>query len=326
MAASKRLNRLNVKPAMGVVQEKIPTAISQTFTKLEYLLQETGLGLRRGGWMNWAAISTVTVLLFLLGMGLQVSWQVDGLLRQVGSQLEISVYLRPEVAANNLSPLIQQFPQVSSIKVIPKDQAWTELLKELGSADIEGATQGLEGNPLVDELKVSVRHPSEVPQLAQQIAQLQGVDGVQYLDQALRHLAQLTQGLNQVGIAMVTLLTLTAIAVISTTIRLIVMARRQEIEVMQLVGATATWIYMPFLLQGIGFGLLGAGIAWSLITVIQQFVKRLLDEQSDLLKLLASSLQLSTTQLIVLPLILLGFGGLVGLAGSLLAVRRFTLR
>jgi cell division transport system permease protein len=67
----------------------------QFLTKLDYLLRETLLGLRRGGWMNWAAISTVTVLLFLFGMSLQASWKLEGLLSQFGSQVEVSVYLDP---------------------------------------------------------------------------------------------------------------------------------------------------------------------------------------------------------------------------------------
>jgi cell division transport system permease protein len=55
----------------------------QFITKLDYLLRETFLGLRRGGWMNWAAVSTVTVLLFLFGMGLQVSWKLEGTAKPV---------------------------------------------------------------------------------------------------------------------------------------------------------------------------------------------------------------------------------------------------
>ena len=70
-------------------------------TKLDYLLKETWLGLQRGSWMNWAAISTVTVLLFLFGMSLQTSWQLETLLNQFGSQLEVSVYLKPNVSVES---------------------------------------------------------------------------------------------------------------------------------------------------------------------------------------------------------------------------------
>ncbi len=292
------------------------------FTHLPYLLHETGLGLRRGGWMNWAAVCTVTVLLFLLGMGLQTSWQVNGLLQQVGSQLQISVYLRPEAAAAAVQPLVAQLPQISHIEVVDKDQAWRALLKDLGASEIAGANQGLESNPLVDELRIEATSPDQVPQLAQTLSQIKGVDQVEYLDKALQNLAQLNRGLNQIGLAVVGLLTATAIAVISTTIRLIVITRQRDIEVMQLVGATQNWIYLPFVLQGIGFGLAGAAIAWGLILITQTLLQHLLAQQSDLLQGLSAGFQLSLLQTIALPLSLVGLGAIVGLVGSILAVRR----
>jgi cell division transport system permease protein len=293
---------------------------------LPYLLHETSLGLRRGGWMNWAAISTVTVLLFLLGMGLQTSWQVNGLLQQVGSQLQISVYLRPDVSGVTVQPLVAQLPQVKQVELISKEQAWQSLLKDLGASEIAGANQGLAENPLVDELRVEAHRADQVGTLAQALSKIEGVAEVQYLDQALKNLAQLNQGLNQMGLALVGLLTVTAIAVISTTIRLIVMARQRDIEVMQLVGATTTWIYLPFIFQGIGFGLAGAAIAWGMILLIQQALRQLLSQQSFLLQGLGEGLHLTGWQTVLLPLTLVGLGILVGFLGSLLAVRRFAVR
>jgi cell division transport system permease protein len=272
--------------------------------------------------MNWAAVSTVTVLLFLLGIGLQTSWQVNGLLQQVGSQLQISVYLRPDASVATVQLLVAQLPQISHVEVVGKDQAWRSLLKDLGAAEIAGANQGLESNPLVDELRIEATSPDQVPQLAQALGQINGVDEVQYLDQALKNLAQLNRGLNQIGLAVVGLLTTTAIAVISTTIRLIVITRQRDIEVMQLVGATKNWIYLPFVFQGIGFGLAGAAIAWGLILVTQTLFKHLLAQQSYLLQGLTAGLQLSLLQTIALPVSLVGLGVLVGLVGSILAVRR----
>jgi len=152
---------------------------------------------------------------------------------------------------------------------------------------------------------------------------LQGVDGVQYVDEAVQRITQLHQGLNWVSFTIIIILTLTAIAVITTTIRLIVTARKDEIEIMQLVGATAAWIYLPFILQGITFGLLGAALAWCFISSTQQFLGNLLVGQPDFIKFLANGLKLSTLQLFLLPLVLLSFGGTVGLVGSLFAVRRF---
>jgi cell division transport system permease protein len=308
-----------------VVQSK-PFKMGRSFTQLQYLLQETWLGLQRGGWMNWAAVSTVTVLLFLFGTGLQLSWQVDQVLHQVGNQMEISVYLQPGVAAATIQPQVAQLPQVEQVTAVSKDQAWQDLLKELGASDLQGASQGLESNPLVDELKVRARSSDQVPALAQQIAQLQGVETTNYLDKALRSLGQLQQSLGQIGLALVVLLTVTTIAVISTTIRLIVLSRSQEIEIMQLVGATQSWIYGPFVMQGIGFGVVGAIAAWGSLLGSQQLLTRILGQQPDVLQLLNAGMQHSPWQTLIMPLCLLGLGSVVGVAGSFLAVRKLAWR
>ncbi|MDZ7965403.1 MAG: ABC transporter permease [Nostoc sp. DedSLP03] len=295
----------------------------KSFTKLDYLLKETFLGLLRGGWMNWAAVSTVTVLLFLFGLSLQTSWQVEKLLYQFGSQLEVSVYLEPDTQIESIEPLIAKMPEVATIKTITKEQAWTKLVKEMRISDIEGATQQLGENPLVDEMKVKARNSQVVPTLATQLAKLRGVETVQYVDEAVKRIAQLHRGLNWITLTITMILTLTAIAVTTTTIRLIVMARRQELEIMQLVGATSIWIYLPFILQGIAFGLVGGAIAWSFISVIQQFLGKLLVNQPEFIQVITNRVQLTPAEILLLPLILLSFGASVGLMGSLFAVQRF---
>jgi cell division transport system permease protein len=305
-----------------------PFRMGRSLTQLRYLCHETWLGLQRGGWMNWAAVSTVTVLLFLFGTGLQLSLQVDRVLNQVGNQMEISVYLRPGIAATTIQSQVAQLPQVEQVTVISKDQAWQDLLKELGASDLQGASQGLESNPLVDELQVRARNSDDVPALARQIAQIQGVETTNYLDEALRSLTLLQQSLGNIGLALVLLLIVTAVAVISTTIRLIVLSRSQEIEIMQLVGATNSWIYGPFIFQGVGFGIVGALVAWGSLLGSQQVLTQILGQQPDMLKLLGTggALQASPLQVLLLPLFLLSLGSIIGLAGSFLAVRKLAWR
>jgi cell division transport system permease protein len=298
----------------------------QFLTKLDYLLRETLLGLRRGGWMNWAAVSTVTVLLFLFGISLQASWKLEGLLNQFGTQVEVSVYLDPGARIEIVKPVVRKLPEVTEVKTITKEQAWTSLVKQLGISDIAGATEQLEGNPLVDELKVKARTSKDVPILAQKLTQVPGIEEVQYLDEALKRMQQLSQGFGWVSLTITTVLSLTAVAVITTTIRLIVMARRREIEIMQLVGATTAWIYLPFILQGIAFGVAGAVIAWALIATIQEFLANLLATGPDFIQFIVGGAQPNPLQLLLLPLLLLSLGTSIGLIGSLFAVRRFASR
>jgi cell division transport system permease protein len=306
------------------------SVISPTFkvtaTQIQYLAQETWRGLKRGGWMNWAAISTVTVLLFLFGISLQTSWQVNGMLQNMGSQLEVSAYLRPNQSGETLQRQLGQMPDIASVQLVPRADAWKRLVADLGTTDLQGATDALGQNPLVDQLKIRARSGSQVPKLAQMLASFPEIEQVAYLNEVMQNLVQLNQGLGWMGWGVIGLLTLTALAVINTTIRLIVVTRQQEIEVMQLVGATTIWIYLPFLLQGLTFGLLGGGMAIGFMAIARQFMAQLLVSQPAFLQSLAQNLQLTAIQGVLLPLTLLGFGSFVGLSGSFMAVRRFLIR
>ncbi|MGQ4646615.1 permease-like cell division protein FtsX [Lyngbya aestuarii] len=297
----------------------------QFLTKLDYLLRETFLGLQRGGWMNWAAVSTVTVLLFLFGISLQASWQLERLVNQFGSQLEVAVYLDPGAQLEMVMPAVKKLPQVSEVTVISKEEAWTSLVKELGISEIAAATEYLEDNPLVDELKVKARKSQDVPILAQKLQQVPGIDDVVYINEALQRLQDLNQGLGWVSVSITTVLSLTAVAVITTTMRLIAIARRREIEIMRLVGATTSWIYLPFILQGMTFGLIGAAIAWVLITSVGQFLSNLLANGPDFIQFINKEIQPNILQLFLLPLLLFSLGGVVGFIGSWLAVSRESL-
>jgi cell division transport system permease protein len=294
----------------------------RSLTKLDYLLRETWLGILRGGWMNWAAISTVTVLLFLMGSSLQASWQVERWVNQFGNQLEISVYLDTGVDALTLKPVVAAFPEVAAIATTSKEKAWESLLKDLGDAELQNAMKQLGGNPLVDELRIKATNAQSVTKLAEKLKKIDGVDGVQYAAEAIQQMGQLNRGLRWTGLGVTAFLSVSAIAVIMTTIRLIALARSDELEVMQLVGATRAWIYLPFLLQGIIFGAIGGWLAWLLIQLLQKTLLNLFTNQPELIK--ALTVQNDGRGLmpqLALPLILIGFGSLIGTIGSILAVR-----
>lgn len=294
------------------------------FTKIDYLLRETFLGLRRGGWMNWAAISTVAVLLFLFGASLQLSWQLENVLGQLGSQLEISVYLDENTVGESMQSRLLLVDGVASAKLIAKEDAWENLIKDLGATDLSQATQQLGGNPLVDEFKVRAVTSDRVPDVAKRIAGLQGINEVWYTNEVVERIGQLRQALSNSSVAIVAIFTVIAIAVITTTIRLIVLARRREIEVMQLVGATAVWIYFPFVLQGIFFGITGAATAYVMLMLSLNLLGDAIVNQPELIKSLTLGLTTDLRVQFLLPMVLGIFGSIIGVLGSLLAVRRFS--
>jgi cell division transport system permease protein len=293
----------------------------RSLTKLDYLLRETWLSFRRGGWMNWAAISTVTVLLFLMGSSLQASWQIEGLMNQFGNQLEVSVYLETGVDSQTLKPVIQGFPEVAGVQALTKEQAWESLVKDLGDANLQDSLKNLGGNPLVDELRVKAVNSQSVAKLAEKLRKIKGIGSVQYVSEAVQRIGQLNRGLRLTGFAITGFLTVSAIAVITTTIRLIALARSDELEIMRLVGATRAWIYLPFLFQGLIFGGIGAWLAWLLIQLLQKTLVNLLKDQPELIQAITLSSSGNMQQQLLLPLVLVSCGALIGTIGSILAVR-----
>ena len=206
-------------------------------------------------------------------------------------------------------------PGVVSVTSVSKEQAWSQLTADLGLSNISNAAEQLKGNPLVDELKVKARDSEEVPQLARTLKSMAGVDDVMYVNEVIKQLRELNEGLQWVSLCIVSLLSMTAIAVVTTTIRLIAIARRQEIEVMQLVCATRIWIYMPFLLQGTTFGVV--------LLTIQKGLKSLANSnQPAFIEFLINGLQLTASQWVLLPIALLALGTSLGLVGSLFAVKK----
>ncbi|MGF1576699.1 MAG: cell division protein FtsX [Cyanophyceae cyanobacterium] len=295
-------------------------AIARFFNKILYLLQETVLGLQRGGWLNWAAVSTLTVLLFLVGISLQLSWGLDSTVASLGTQVEISAYLTPEAQGNELGEQVRQFPHVANVEVISRDQAWRELLVDMGIQDPQSVSEQLGDNPLVDALRIQAESTETIGPLADQVRTLTGVDEVYYGDQVIRQLGEVRDTIRLGSLTITGVLTLTTVAVITTTIRLIVMARRREIEVMRLVGATSAWIYLPFILQGSLFGLIGAAGAWGMVAGSEQILQDLLSQVIALPFLQISSADGLESWL--LPSILLGMGLFLGTTSSLIAVRK----
>lgn len=288
--------------------------MQQVTTRIDYLVREAFMGLRRGGWMNWAAVSTLTVLLFLLGLGLQVSWQLEAALASLGSQLEISIYLDPQVRGAKLQAEIREFEGVEQVDVLAKETTWKSLQTEMG---VEGLTEVLGANPLVDSLRIRASDPQALVAVAGRLKSLKGVDTISYGSDAAERLTRLSEAMRWAGLGIISVLGLAAVAVITTTIRLIVISRQKEIEVMQLVGATPFWIYTPFVLEGLTFGVAGAVTAWFMLLATINFVEQ---KRLEWLPFLVWQQEGPDNFALLATLSMVGVT--LGILGSLIAVRR----
>lgn len=229
--------------------------------KVKFFLGEVLRNFTRNASMQATAIGTVAITIVMLGIFLFARGELAGVGAQLLDQIEISAYFSSGATPSQIVAvrrLVAADARVASVEFVPKKQGLAELRdRTKGAIDTSTLTE----NPLPDKLRVRVRVPDEVPAVAASIGRLTGVENVVYGQTIVARLLQLGDVMRRAGIAVIAIFLFVAGVIISNTIRLTVYARRREIAIMQLVGATNTYIRMPFICEGLLDGLIGTLLA-----------------------------------------------------------------
>jgi cell division transport system permease protein len=234
--------------------------------KVKFFLGEVLRNFTRNAGMQATAIGTVAMTIVLLGSFLFVRDALSGVGKTLLDQIEISVYFNTNASTaqeDAVRTSLAHDPRIASVVYVPKKLGLQEL-----SAQTHGVidTSLLTENPLPDKLRVRVRDASLVTTVATALRSKPGIANVVYPQTIVQRLLQLGGVLGRVGVGVIALLLVVAGIIISNTIRLTVFARRREISIMQLVGATNMYIRAPFICEGLLDGLAGATIAVVLLT------------------------------------------------------------
>ena len=235
--------------------------------KVKFFLGEVLRNFTRNAGMQATAIGTVAMTIVLLGSFLFVHQALAGVGKNLLDQIEISVYFNTNVTIaqeDAVRSSLAHDPRIASTQFVPKKQGLAEL-----SAQTHGVidTSLLTENPLPDKLRVRVKDPQLVQTVAEQLRERPGVGNVVYPQTVVARLLQLGGVLRRIGIGVIVLFLVVAGIIISNTIRLTVFARRREISIMQLVGATNMYIRAPFICEGLLDGLAGALLAVVILTI-----------------------------------------------------------
>ncbi|WP_050179906.1 permease-like cell division protein FtsX [Domibacillus robiginosus] len=281
--------------------------------------RESFKNLRRNGWMTFAAISAVTVTLLLTGIFLVIMLNVNKAGTDIERDVEVRVHIKldtTEAEKEQLKQQISSLPEVESITYSSKEQELQNLIKDMGS-DYALFEQS---NPLYDVYVVKTARPQDTPDAARKIEQFAQTEKAVYGEEEVKNLFSFMKTARNVGAVLVAGLLFTAMFLISNTIKITIFARRKEIEIMKLVGATNWFIRWPFLLEGLWIGLLGsilpiAAIAIGYYYAEQAFSAQLASQLVDFIDYLPLVLPVTALMLVMAVFI--------GIWGSFLSVRRF---
>jgi cell division transport system permease protein len=286
-------------------------------------IRESFKSLGRNGWMTLASISSVTVTLLLVGVFFVIMMNLNSVATSIEEDVEIRVHIDPAANEEDKQALEQQIAGIAEVKSIdysPKEEELSSLIASFGE---EGEALKLveQENPLNDVFVLKTKNPTDTIRVAKQIEDFNFVFSVKYGQGTVESLFNVINVSRNVGLVLIIGLLFTAMFLISNTIKITIMARGKEIEIMRLVGATNSFIRWPFFLEGLWLGVFGAIIPISILATAYYYLFDFLQGKlaaNHFIKLIEFNpfvYQLSA--------ILLLMGAAIGIWGSLMSVRKF---
>jgi cell division transport system permease protein len=287
---------------------------------LGFFLAEAFKNLRLNLLMSVTAVTTTAVCILILGMGMLVDAHVEGIVRNVGQDVAITAFFPEDIGQERIDEvvsLVEGYPEVNESVYVSKEEALEKFRETFAEQpDIAGS---ISSDVLPASIEIQLNNSSDSNAVADRLR----AEGFQ--DDEIRYPQQTVDRLNQItgyliwGLRGATALFFVAsVLLIFNTIRLSIFARRKEIEVMKLVGASDSFVRTPFVLEGLVQGLIGALPAALLVVWMNSLFVGWAQENLPFFPISSGAVNA-----LIILLFLLFVGALVGVAGSFFSVRRF---
>ena len=236
---------------------------------------ETIYGIKRTGLMNIAIIAAMAAILTIFGTLFRTSFSLGSFVDKLGNAFEISAYLKPNIDPEVMSKKLKETEHVSDIKIITKEQAWKEMMQEMDvNQKDENPLSDLE-NPLPDTLRITIDNPENITEVLDKINETEGVESTSYADEIAQKMQTITNVFNTVTVFVLIVVAILTIIIINSTIQLVIQSRKEEIEIMRLMGVSNWYIKIPLILQGAAYGFLGALISLLPLNTVQNGLTKL---------------------------------------------------
>jgi cell division transport system permease protein len=270
-----------------------------------------------------ASISCITITLILVGLAIISSYNVDNFTKLIQKDFTIVVFLNKDITEEEISVVedsLKKEKNISEYKFESKTDIANSMMES--SEIFKNIMQGWDeqDNPLKDTFLIKVKNVSKMSQTAKKVEKLNNVSVVQYGEDVIDKFLTIFNVVEKVLIVIVILFVMVTAFLIANTIKLTIFSRRREIEIMRLVGASNFNIELPFIVEGLLLGILGALIP--IILVIYGYSALYLHFNGQIISPFIKLVQ-PEPFIYIASLILLGIGILVGMFGSLRAVRKY---
>ncbi|MFH0702895.1 MAG: permease-like cell division protein FtsX [bacterium] len=282
------------------------SSIAKELRIITRIIIETFKGINRTGLMNFVIISTIAAILSIFGCLFRTSLGISTFVQELGTNLEISVYLKAGADPQSVSQKILKIGNIEKINIITKDKAWENLKAQMDVPDIK--------NPLPNTLHIKVNNTNYVENVVNKIKQIKGVEGLQYPQQLARKVQKIGDITNIATIVVLIFLGGLTLFIISNTIHLVIQARKQEIEIMRMMGVSNWYIKSPYILQGAFYGLCGAVISMIPLGILQNYLNKFFN-------FFQVSTPAMNINIVILSLLMMGI--IVGAGGSIISVRKY---
>jgi cell division transport system permease protein len=238
--------------------------------RLRYIIEDALTNIRRSGWVGVASIGTIAVSFLIVGIFLIITGNLGALVAEWKEQFQVTVFLEDGITTEQLTLLkkrIQSERAVKAVTYTSKAEALQQFKRELVGK--ESLLEGLGENPIPASFQLRIHEAYQTPEALRQftasLTRLEGVEDVLYGQEWVDRISSAVRMLRLLGLSVGLALGMASLLIVSNTIRLAVYARSEEIEIMRLVGASRLHVRVPFLLEGMIQGLLGAGLALLLL-------------------------------------------------------------
>lgn len=299
-------------------------------SNLGYSLREAGSHFTRNWTTALGAVITIFLSLFIIGLFIIGSAMINSMIGSVQDTVKISAFISDDASDEDVEAFMEKiegWDNVKNVEFKTKDDALEDF--QSSSSDADATISALDGeNPLPRSYTIEMNEPSQVEEMANKIKQdsdfQQIVDGgnvdesVLYGQEEVARLFQFTDYIRLAAVVLVALLTFVAFIFINNTIRLSITARRREIAIMRLVGASNGFIRGPFVAEGVLQALLGSLLAIGCLELVRNFLMPLIQEN---LKFMPFNVTMAMYLATYGSLILVGI--VIGLFGSAIAMRRY---